>query len=120
MMKVSVGVLLIAVLAPCACGSSETPALVPTSDAGTVVAISVAPNPVEISAGQSTQLVAVITNTDGSLADITTNPATLWSTNDPQIATVDLNGRVTGTRAGQTKINVFFGGKSTSVVVAVV
>jgi uncharacterized protein YjdB len=119
MKAVAFGILLFCVLA-CACGSSETPALNPTLDGGTAVAVTIAPNPVALSKGQSTQLTAVVTNADGSMADITSNLTVLWTTNNPQIATVDQTGRVVGVQSGQTKINILFGGKSTSVVVSVV
>jgi uncharacterized protein YjdB len=120
MRNVAIGMLLLSVLAPFGCASTETPKLTPTLDAGTAVAITIAPNPVGISVGQSAQLAAVVTNADGSLADVTSNPATLWTTNDPGIATVNLTGRVVGVTTGQTKINVLFGNQSTSVVVTVV
>jgi len=70
--------------------------------------------------GESKQLKAEATLADGSKADITDNPATIWTSDDPQTATVDSKGNVVGAKGGLTNVSVSYGGATRTVVVTVV
>jgi uncharacterized protein YjdB len=121
MKHIALGMLRVAVLALCACGSSEsTNSVGSTAEAGAAAAISVSPAPVAVRAGDSKQLKAEVTMADGTKADISNNASTIWTSDDPQIATVDTSGTIVGVKGGQTSVKASFGGASTSVVVTVV
>lgn len=67
-----------------------------------IVGIVLTPDTLTVNPGQSTQVQAVATYSDGSSKDITTGQGTVWSTASETIATVTPEGRVTGVAQGQT------------------
>jgi uncharacterized protein YjdB len=70
--------------------------------------------------GDSKQLKAEATLADGSKQDVTDNPSTVWTSDDPQTATVDSKGNVVGVKGGVTHVNASFGGATQTVLVTVV
>ena len=70
-----------------------------------IVGITFAPSSVTVTPGQSTQVQAIGTYSDGSTKDITTGQGTTWSTAAAATATVSAEGRVTGVAQGQTVLS---------------
>jgi RHS repeat-associated protein len=70
-----------------------------------VVNIALNPASVNVSPGQSVEVRAVATYSDGSTQDVTSGAGTAWSTGGAEIATVATNGYVTGVSRGETTIS---------------
>lgn len=70
-----------------------------------IVGIVITPDAVTVTPGQSTQVQATGTYSDGSTKNITTGQGTVWSTASETIATVTPEGRVTGVAEGQTVLS---------------
>jgi len=105
-------------MAACSSTSSSNLAAA-TADASTTSTLSVAPNPAIVSKGNSTQLTAVATLADGTKRDVTTDPATIWASDNTQTATVDAEGLVVGVSIGVTSVGASFGGATSAVAVTV-
>jgi uncharacterized protein YjdB len=121
MKHIAIGLLSVAALAFYACGGDDSTNTVgPTAEAGAAATISVSPNPAAIRAGDSKQLKAEVTLADGSKADVSSDATTVWTSDNPQTATVDAKGNIVGVSGGATHVNVTFGGATTSVLVTVV
>jgi len=116
MKHVAIGGLL-AVLALCACGSDDSNP-VNIQQTGTVLAV--APSPMALRAGETKKLNAEVRAADGSKTDVSSNPSTVWTSDDSTIATVDASGNVLGVKGGQTHIKTSYAGGTTSVLVTVV
>ena len=120
MKHIVTGMLMVAVLGLCACSGDDTANNAgPTAEAGTTSTLSVSPNPMALSVGDSKQLKAEAVFADGSKEDVTENPSTIWTSNNPQTATVDSKGHVVGVNAGVTNVNVSFGGANRTVPITV-
>ena len=120
MKHVAIGMLGVAVLALCACGSDDSNAVVITADAGNAAVLSVSPSPMALRVGDSKQLKAEVVRADGSTADVSSDTGTVWKSDDPATATVDASGNVLGVKGGQTNVSASFGGATRSVLVTVV
>jgi hypothetical protein len=73
-----------------------------------LVSIAITPNPITIAAGQSQQLTATGTYSDGSTQDVTT--AAQWASDTPSVATIGLStGLATGVSAGSATISATIG-----------
>jgi uncharacterized protein YjdB len=117
MKHVAIGTFAAAVLALAACGTSETSTPVVQTMGAT---LTVSPAPMALRVGESKQLNATVTRADGSKTDVTSDPSIVWTSDDPQVATVDGSGHVLGVKGGQTKINASFAGAMLSALVTVV
>ncbi|MGM0557228.1 MAG: Ig-like domain-containing protein [Myxococcota bacterium] len=76
----------------------------------------VTPNPLEVKLGSDAQLSAEVKSSDGGLLE---DAAVAWDSNNPDIASVDDSGLVTGHAVGSTQIAVSAGEISESVDVSV-
>ena len=85
--------------------NDSTAASTVTVVAAEIVAISVTPAPASVSPGQSVQLQAVATYSDGTTKDVTNGAGTAWSTGSSAIATVTAEGRLTGVEQGETTVS---------------
>jgi hypothetical protein len=99
------------------CGSKSSNVAAPTADSASVSALSVAPDPVAVPKGGSKQLRATATLGDGSKKDVSSDSH--WSSDNPQLATVDDKGMVVGAGVGVTKIRAEYGGASGTSTVTV-
>jgi RHS repeat-associated protein len=70
-----------------------------------IVGIVITPDTLMVTPGQSTQVQATGTYSDGSTKEITTGQGTVWSTASETIATVTPEGRLTGVAQGQTVLS---------------
>ncbi|WP_168921606.1 RHS repeat-associated core domain-containing protein [Polaromonas vacuolata] len=70
-----------------------------------IVGIALTPAAVSVSPGQSTQVQAMGTYSDGSTQDITASQGTAWTSAAPATATVSAEGRVTGLATGETLLS---------------
>jgi hypothetical protein len=103
----------------CSSTSSTKPAAAPTAPAESVAALTVSPNPVVVSKGNSKQVSAVATLANGSKKDVTDDPATTWTSENTKTATVDPGGHVVGVGIGVTTVKASFAGATSSVKVTV-
>ena len=69
-----------------------------------ITGITLNPAVVTVTAGQSTEVSAQGTYSDGSTRNISTDGGTAWTVLDPTIATVSAQGRVTGVTQGTTTV----------------
>jgi RHS repeat-associated protein len=69
-----------------------------------IVAITLTPATVSVGPGQTQQLQAIGVYTDSTTRDVTSGQGTAWSSEQPTIATVAPDGKVTGQQSGQTNI----------------
>ncbi|MGI8690336.1 MAG: choice-of-anchor Q domain-containing protein [Thermomicrobiales bacterium] len=83
--------------------------LTPSSGAG---------NPPSIKVGQTEQFTAMGTYTDGSTQNLTGQVQ--WSSSNPQVATVDTNGKVTGETPGTVTLTASLNGVTQTITVTVV
>jgi len=83
----------------------------------TVEDLNAVPSSISLFEGESKQITAIATMSDGSTVDVT-DKATYVSAN-PNIATVSSNGLVTGVSEGSTTVTFFYEGKTVSVPVTV-
>ena len=71
-------------------------------------------SPSNLGIGANQQFEAMATYSDGSSSDITSKVT--WKSSNPEIANISLNGLVTGSAAGTTKITAFTDGTTSSSV----
>jgi hypothetical protein len=85
----------------------------------TLVSIVVAPVNRTIAAGLNQQYVALGTYTDGSIQVITNNPAVVWASSAPAVATIDnapgTPGLATGVAPGETTISATVGSGGSAI-----
>ena len=86
--------------------------------ASTLPTITFSPSPVIVAVGGSKQVTATARMPDGTNKDITSEPATTWTSDDANIATVRA-GLVGGVKVGTTAISAAFGGASAKANVTV-
>ena len=97
------------------CGSSPTGGSdLPDIFGRPVAVVTVSPAQLDLRLGDSARLTATVKDADGRVLDV---PVT-WSSQKPQVATVDANGRVTAVAEGTVSITATAGGKSGSATVA--
>lgn len=90
-----------------------------------VVGITLNPASVNLTPGQSAQIRAMGTYSDGSTRDISAGAGTAWSTGSGTFATISADGRVTGVAEGTTNVQALqsvlpnYGNPSPSPVIAV-
>jgi hypothetical protein len=87
-----------------------------TAPPAVVASVEVVPYRVELDAGESAQLTAVVKDANGN---ILTNHPVSWSTTDGAIATVDTNGLLSTVEAGSATITASSAGKSSTASVSV-
>ena len=80
------------------------------------VSITVTPSNASIKVGASVRLTATPLDADG---DVVRDAAIVWSTSDPEIATVAANGMVSGVSVGEARIQASADGVTRSVTVGV-
>jgi uncharacterized protein YjdB len=83
----------------------------------TVTSLAVTPSTVSVIAGQTQQLVATATFSDGTTSDVTSQAS--WSSSATGIATVSSSGLVSGVAMGTAGITASYGGQSGSSTVTV-
>jgi hypothetical protein len=104
--------LLTALLVLSGCGDDAPPLTAPTpAPLPFSIVISVSPNPVTMSLGQTLQLRAVVTLSDGSTRDVTSQA--VWSVVDTRVATIDPRGVATAHGYGQTSFFARFEERAT-------
>ncbi len=91
-------------------------AVVTVSDAQ-LQALALVPNASTLPAGTSVRLRAFGTYSDHSVREVSTSAT--WSVGDPQLATVDATGLVTGLAKGTTKVAAQVGGVTAAAVIEV-
>ncbi|MBC7093899.1 Ig-like domain-containing protein, partial [Candidatus Bipolaricaulota bacterium] len=79
--------------------------------------LTVQPNPVSLSVGETQQLTVVARYSDGTAKDVT--GSALYTSNNPSVAAVSAGGLVTGVAPGSTALAVAYGGRSAVVAVSV-
>lgn len=79
--------------------------------------LSLAPQTLELQAGETAQLTATLTMDGVEIGDVSDQVA--WTANDPAVTSVDDNGRVTAEAEGLTDIVAAFGGRVASASVRV-
>ncbi len=84
---------------------------------GTLVSIKVTPANQSITIGQTLNMAATATYSDGTTRDITASVT--WTSNTPSIATITQSGLATGVARGSTTITATSGGTSGSTVLTV-
>src|SRR3954447_8612350 len=102
--------------APPAPTQPTTPTPAPITPAGTVASIRVgtAGNvPTTLSPGDTLQLFAQATNSDGTTADVTN--LAVWQSSDPVVATVSPTGLLTAAIEGALDVSASYSGKSGSI-----
>lgn len=72
----------------------------------TITGIEVTPDVVRIHAGETVQLAAEATFSDGSRGDV--SGSVRWVTGEPAVATVEAGGAVTGQAVGSTQVRVLY------------
>ena len=70
-----------------------------------IVGIVLSPAQLDLTPGQSAQVQATGTYSDGSTQDITNASATAWSTGASAVATISAQGRVTGVAQGVDEVH---------------
>jgi hypothetical protein len=93
-----------------ACGGSSPPAPTPT-----VTSVAVSGTAALAAIGQTTQLTATATLSNGTTQNVTTMAT--WQSSNPNVATVTSGGLVTGVNFGQTSITATYQGVSGPVAV---
>ena len=88
-----------------------------TVTAATPVSVQLSPATISLPAGGVQQLLATATFTDGSSQNVTSS--VLYTTSNPAVAIVDLNGKVTAISAGTATISATLGVISASTPVTV-
>jgi trimeric autotransporter adhesin len=82
-----------------------------------VIAVNVVPATLSISLGSSSQLRALATLSNGTTQDMTGTVA--WNSTQPSVATVNVQGDVTGTGKGAAQVSAAFQGMTASTAVNV-
>ena len=95
--------------------STSTTTTTPT--AVQLVSISISPSQATVTAGQTQQLTATGTNSDGSTTDVTSKAT--WSVQSQATATVNSTGLVTGVAVGATTVSACVGSICGYAVIAV-
>ncbi|MGY1494965.1 Ig-like domain-containing protein [Aeromonas dhakensis] len=80
-------------------GGGDSPPPLPA-----IVSLQVTPATTTIPVGFEQQYQAEAKRDDGSVLDVTRNPAVIWSSSDPSIATIDSQGLATGVTPGEVHI----------------
>jgi uncharacterized protein YjdB len=113
---------LAALLSGCFSGSNPTPSNGTPTPSVTVQMVSISPTALSLSVGQSQQIHATATYSDGSSADITSSAT--WSSDTPSVATVGTGsvsnpGVITGIGAGTANLTATDAGSGNKATVLV-
>ncbi|MCY4572452.1 MAG: Ig-like domain-containing protein [Gemmatimonadetes bacterium] len=93
------------------CGGEDQPTTPPEPEPSRPTEVSIEPDTVVVTAGDTVHVRAVVLDQRGRLMF---NASLTWTTSDPAVATIDATGVVTGIREGKTGVSVTAGAVSAS------
>jgi trimeric autotransporter adhesin len=92
-------------------GARNTPTTPPVTEGGKAIAsVEIEPKKATLSKGSTLQFRATVRYADGTIADVTDHPNTVWNTSDPSVATVSKTGLVTAVKEGLVDITADYKG----------